>query len=44
MINVAAPKGHVLAVVVEMVDVMDETFDVGCTIETILQGALEMLA
>ena len=44
VINIAAPKGHVRAVVVEMVDVMDETFDVGCTVETILQGALEMLA
>jgi hypothetical protein len=44
VINVAAPKGHVRTVVVEMVDVIDETFDVGCTVETILQGALEMLA
>ncbi len=32
------------AVVAEMAGVMDESSDVGCTVQTVLQGALEMLA
>jgi hypothetical protein len=45
VINVTAPKGHGRAVVAEMADViMDETSDVGRSVETVLEGALEMLA
>ena len=43
----AAPKGRgrmLLAVQAEMADVVDETFNVGCTVECVLQGVLGMLA